>query len=139
MNRRGFLGALLASGAVTAATVYGVPIPTPPTPPRPAGDGERKTVTLFRAAGHFDLVCYLGLGGAVTLPNTIAGDAVVVVKCRSTPEPWEVLDIPHSGDTITLPAHLNRKGETYVAYEFSRETIARHDLTDDIEQLRRGA
>ena len=123
-SRRGFLGFLAAAGIVAIAgpEVAAKPSPAPAPTLLPKGGEVYQSFTHKRTPGFFDLICYVGTGSAITLPNNM-GDEIgcVFVKCRSNADDWLLLE----GDAaeLTLPESHNLAGRTYVAYQFGKASL----------------
>lgn len=115
MKRRGFLRALV--GAAVAPMVAQA-APLLPTPAAAPVGHEYTTLTFRRKPGYFDMLCYVGDGERKELQRTSFEPALIIVKCKTAPSPWYILE------SSELPPELNRPGETYIAYEFGEEAMA---------------
>lgn len=137
-TRRGFLGFLAAAG-ISASIPMPAPAQAIPTPSKtwvPDASDSYESFTIKRASGWFDIINYTGLGtGAYTLQNTLQqASGTVIIKNISESQNWYVLEM--RGETVTLPAELNRTGCRYIAYEFSQESLSDPKLSPMIEKFK---
>ena len=114
MKRRGFLRALVGA-AVTPIVAQAAPLL--PVPATPAVGQEYTTLTFRRKPGFFDMLVYTGDGERKELQRTTFEPALIIVKCKTAPSPWYILE------SSALPPELNKPGEQYIAYEFGEEAM----------------
>lgn len=119
MKRRGFLralvGAAIAPVVAQAAPLF--PINPAPTANLPEPGEVIYSATIRRKPGDFDMVCYLGDGTRKELPRMEFEASLIIVKCKTAPSPWYILE------SAELPPELNKPGEQYIAYEFGEAVM----------------